>query len=117
MEKDLEKDEGNGGELSLGGPDHKIEEQILLSTVIRQTEDNVLITDSHRIILYVNPAFERSSGYLCSELKGKPMRYLRSDQQDSAANGAGLGSLRPSPRPGQTDPGFQQSGRAAAKTF
>ncbi len=74
------EDEGN--ELSLSGPDHRLEERILLSTVIEQTEDNVLITDSHRTILYINPAFERSSGYACSELKGRPMRYLRSDQHD-----------------------------------
>ncbi len=84
MGKHTEEDEGKRGELSLSGPDRLIDEQILLSTVIRQTEDNVLIADSHRIILYINPAFERSSGYLCSELKGKPMRYLRSDQHDPA---------------------------------
>jgi PAS domain S-box-containing protein len=69
---------------TLDGLGHRIEEQILLSTVIEQTEDNVLITDSHRTILYINPAFERSSGYKCEELKGNPLRCLRSDQHDAA---------------------------------
>ncbi len=75
-------DENAPYELSLRGPNLRLEERILLSTVIEQTEDNVLISDNHRTILYINPAFERSSGYSCDELKGKPMRWLRSDQHD-----------------------------------
>jgi len=69
---------------TLNGIEHRIEERILLSTVIEQTEDNVMITDSRRTILYINPAFERSCGYTCDELKGKPLRCLRSDQHDAA---------------------------------
>jgi len=68
----------------LGSLDRRTVDPILLSTVIEQTEDNVLITDSHRTILYVNPAFERSCGYTCEVLKGKPLRYLRSDQHDNS---------------------------------
>ena len=60
--------------------ERRLEKMVLFSTVIEQTEDNVLIADHHRTILYINPAFERSCGYTCSELKGKSMRYLRSDQ-------------------------------------
>jgi len=67
---------------TLDGVEQRLEERILHSAVIEQTEDNVLITDSHRTILYINPAFERSCGYTCEELKGKPLKYLRSDQHD-----------------------------------
>jgi PAS domain S-box-containing protein len=57
-------------------------ERALLSTVIEQAEENVLITDHRRTIIYINPAFERSSGYICEELKGKKLKALRSDQHD-----------------------------------
>jgi PAS domain S-box-containing protein len=69
---------------TLEGADQRLEEQILHSAVIEQTEDNVLITDSHRTIIYINPAFERSCGYTCDELRGQPLRNLRSDQHDKA---------------------------------
>ena len=58
------------------------EERALLSTVIEQAEENVLITDQHRTIIYVNPAFERSSGYRWDELKGQKLKKLRSDRHD-----------------------------------
>ena len=57
-------------------------EPLLLATVVEQAEENVLITDNRRTIIYVNPAFERSSGYSCEEIKGKKLRTLRSDQHD-----------------------------------
>ena len=65
---------------TMDGLERKLEESVLFSTVIENSEDNVLITDRHRTILYINPAFERSSGYTCSDLKGKSLRHLRSDQ-------------------------------------
>ncbi len=58
------------------------EERTLLSSVVEQAEENVLITDDRRTIIYINPAFERSSGYRCEELKGQKLRTLRSDQHD-----------------------------------
>ena len=58
------------------------EERTLLSSVVEQAEENVLITDARRTIIYINPAFERSSGYQCEELKGQKLRTLRSDQHD-----------------------------------
>ena len=58
------------------------EERTLLSSVVEQAEENVLITDDRRTILYINPAFERSSGYRCEELKGQKLKKLRSDQHD-----------------------------------
>ncbi|MCX5883285.1 MAG: PAS domain S-box protein, partial [Deltaproteobacteria bacterium] len=58
------------------------EERTLFSSVVEQAEENVLITDNRRTILYINPAFERSSGYCCEELKGQKLKKLRSDQHD-----------------------------------
>ncbi len=74
------------GELrsQLEGLRSQLEEQRLQISVIEQTEDNVLITDNHRNIIYINPAFERSCGYSCAELKNQPLRRLRSDQHDSS---------------------------------
>ncbi|MFH0785887.1 MAG: ATP-binding protein [Pseudomonadota bacterium] len=69
---------------SLQGVKQQLEERVLHTSVIEQTEDNVLITDNHRTIIYINPAFERSSGYSCEELKQKPLSYLRSDQHDQS---------------------------------
>jgi PAS domain S-box-containing protein len=83
-EKDLRQRVEGELTVMLNGLERRVEEQTLLSTVIEQTEDNVLITDSKRTIYYINPAFERSSGFTCAELRGKPLRYLRSDQHDQA---------------------------------
>ncbi len=83
-EKDLRQRVEGELKIMLAGLEQRIEEQTLLSTVIEQTEDNVLIADSNRIIIYINPAFERSCGFTCEELKGKPLRYLRSDQHGQA---------------------------------
>ncbi|MCX5883045.1 MAG: hypothetical protein NTU74_14945, partial [Deltaproteobacteria bacterium] len=38
------------------------EERTLFSSVVEQAEENVLITDNRRTILYINPAFESSIG-------------------------------------------------------
>lgn len=69
---------------SLQGFKQQLEERVLHTSVIEQTEDNVLITDNHRTIIYINPAFERSSGYSCAELRQKPLSCLRSDQHDQS---------------------------------
>lgn len=50
---------------------------------IEQTGDHVLITDKKGIIEYVNPAFERLTGYTRAELVGHTTpRILRSGQHD-----------------------------------
>jgi len=54
-----------------------------LSSAVEQTADGVLITDSDGNILYVNPAFERTSGYTMAEVSGQTPRLLRSGRHDS----------------------------------
>lgn len=59
-------------------------ERTLLATAVEQAEENVLVTDYRRTIIYINPAFERSSGYSLDELRGKKLRDLRSARHDDA---------------------------------
>ncbi len=49
-----------------------------LSSVVEQTADQVLITDHNGIIEYVNPAFERMTGYSQEEVTGQTPRLLNS---------------------------------------
>ncbi|MBI5415945.1 MAG: diguanylate cyclase [Candidatus Omnitrophica bacterium] len=51
-----------------------------LSAAIDQTADNVVITDKDGVIEYVNPAFERTTGYSREEVLGKTPRILKSGQ-------------------------------------
>ena len=55
-----------------------------LSRVVEQTEDSVIITDCAGVIEYVNPAFERHTGYCQAEALGKTPRILKSGKQDDA---------------------------------
>jgi len=49
---------------------------ILLSRVVEQTADSVVLTDIQGIIQYVNPAFEATTGYSKDEAIGKTPRIL-----------------------------------------
>ncbi len=49
-----------------------------LSRVIEQTDDAVVITDRDGLIEYVNPAFERKTGYTREEVIGKTPRIVKS---------------------------------------
>jgi PAS domain S-box-containing protein len=53
-----------------------------LSKAVEQTEDSVIITDKQGSIEYVNPAFEKLTGYRSQEVIGKTPRILKSDKQD-----------------------------------
>lgn len=55
---------------------------LLLSTAQAQAGESTLITDADSIILAVNPAFERLSGYSRDEVLGKTPRILRSGTHD-----------------------------------
>ena len=54
-----------------------------LSTAIEQSPEPVVITDTGAIIQYVNPAFEKSTGFSREEVIGKPSSILKSGKQDA----------------------------------
>jgi len=54
-----------------------------LSTVIEQSAESVIITDISGKIIYVNPAFERITGYSRDEAIGKNPNILNSDEHDA----------------------------------
>jgi PAS domain S-box-containing protein len=55
----------------------------LLSRVLEQTADSVMLTDKQGKIEYVNPAFERTSGYAGAEVLGRTPRILKSGLHDA----------------------------------
>ncbi|MFH2123774.1 MAG: PAS domain S-box protein [Pseudomonadota bacterium] len=54
-----------------------------LAKAIEHTGDSILITDRAGIIQYVNPSFEKITGYTREEAIGKTPRLLQSGQHDS----------------------------------
>ncbi len=52
-----------------------------LNRITEQTADIVVITDVHGIIEYVNPAFEKITGFSPAEVLGKNPNLFSSDQQ------------------------------------
>ena len=56
---------------------------ILLSRVVEQTADSVVLTDTQGVIRYVNPAFEATTGYGKDEALGKTPRILKSGLHDA----------------------------------
>ena len=55
------------------------EEANTLANVIRQTTDCIVLTDLDGNIRYVNPMFEKITGYTFEEMNGKNPRILRSE--------------------------------------
>src|SRR3970040_2659698 len=51
---------------------------------VGQAPEAIIMTDREGTILYVNPAFERISGYSVEEAVGKTPRILRSGKQDES---------------------------------
>ncbi|MCK9361986.1 MAG: transporter substrate-binding domain-containing protein [Syntrophales bacterium] len=58
------------------------EKNLRLAAAIEQSGETVLMTDLAGIIQYVNPAFERITGYTRQEAMGKNPRILKSGRQD-----------------------------------
>ena len=56
-------------------------ERDLLATVVEQVAESVMIADLDARITYVNPAFERASGYTRAEVLGRNPRILNSGAQ------------------------------------
>lgn len=54
-----------------------------LAAAVEHADDSVVITDADARIVYVNPAFERVSGYSRSEVLGENPRILRSGVQSA----------------------------------
>lgn len=54
-----------------------------LSQALEQSADSISITDSSGKIEYVNPAFEKTTGYSFEEAVGKSHSILKSDQMDA----------------------------------
>jgi PAS domain S-box-containing protein len=59
------------------------EEMARLATAIEQAAESILITDPEGRIEYVNPAFEKISGFTRSEVIGENPRFLKSGKQDN----------------------------------
>ena len=53
-----------------------------LSSVVEQTADMVMITDREGVIEYVNPAFEKLTGFSREESIGQKPNMIQSDQHD-----------------------------------
>lgn len=60
-----------------------LQELQLAATVFEQSYDAIIITDQNGIIVDLNNAFERISGYTKAELVGKKPSLLKSTQQDA----------------------------------
>jgi phosphoserine phosphatase RsbU/P len=57
---------------------------VLLSQVVEQIADGVLLTDKQGFIEYVNPAFETMTGFSPHDVRGRTPRILKSGMQDAA---------------------------------
>ena len=55
-----------------------------LATAVEQAAEIIMITDTEGAILYVNPAFERITGYTRAEAIGQNPRLLKSGKHDAA---------------------------------
>ena len=53
-----------------------------LATAVEQVAESIMITDPDGVIKYVNPAFERITGFSRAEVLGRTPRILKSGQHD-----------------------------------
>jgi two-component system cell cycle sensor histidine kinase/response regulator CckA len=60
------------------------EAQRLLATAVEQAAEAIVITDAGGTISYVNPAFEKITGYARGQVLGQNPRMLRSGKHDAA---------------------------------
>jgi PAS domain S-box-containing protein len=65
-----------------------------LATAVGQAAEAVILTDLDGVILYVNPAFERITGYSAAEAVGQTPRLLKSGLQDRAFYAALWSTIR-----------------------
>jgi PAS domain S-box-containing protein len=58
------------------------QERLLLATAIQQAAEAIIISDKDAVIQYVNPAFEKITGYPGREAVGRNCNLLKSGEQD-----------------------------------
>jgi len=80
----LEGDVISGMILDITDRKQAVEERIRLATAVEQAAESVIISDRKGTIHYVNPAFERLSGFTSEDIVGKNFRILKSDRHDEA---------------------------------
>ena len=56
----------------------------MLSAAVEQAAENIIITDTYGKIVYVNPAFEQTTGYSRAEVIGQKTNILKSGKHDDA---------------------------------
>ena len=54
-----------------------------LVTAVEAAAEAIVVTDAQATILYVNPAFTKTTGYTCAEALGQNPRLLRSSQHNA----------------------------------
>ena len=59
------------------------EMNLRLATAVEQAVEDIIITDAASRILYVNPAFEKTTGYTRAEVLNQNPRLLKSDKHDA----------------------------------
>ena len=59
------------------------EEVLKLRAAVEQSANTILITDTKGVIEYVNPAFQKNTGYSPDEVLGHPPNILKSGYQDA----------------------------------
>lgn len=60
------------------------QERLLLAAAIEQAAEAIIITDKDGGVQYVNPAFEKITGYKTEEAVGRNCNMLKSGEQDTA---------------------------------
>jgi len=60
------------------------EELVKLATIVEQSFNGIILTDCEGCIRYVNPAFEKISGFSSQEVMGKNPNIVKSDQHSKS---------------------------------
>jgi len=60
-------------------------EHIQLATTVEQAEEGILLVNIDGTIQYINPAFERISGFCKADIQGQNIRTLTCDEQNEAS--------------------------------
>lgn len=56
----------------------KSPDNLFFKTAVHQCDDLVVVTDSDALIVYVNPSFERHTGYKLKKIRGKNISIIKS---------------------------------------